>query len=317
MQGGSGGPNCTPIPEGPSGGNTVTDDLNTYLTDAYGDPWVAALFWYTDKDDQNIGAFGLLNDDNTPRPAFTAIQQWVAAHGDPAPRTPAATPATSTTSTAAAPPSEATVATPPPANSQPPSASASGSTGTVAQALTNAANAVAAASNAPAGGASANTAASSTPANTTSTDASSTDTSTTSTTSTTAPATAAAAPPPAVGMSAPVTLSNPGSGGGEQTAPVAGGAYELKLNEWGGGDPVSMSSDGGPEFKIDSSGLSLTTGVEGYFEIVRGCSWGGCTANNGAPFPVAVSMLKPGQLTSSAACSTGDVTGDWDNAYDI
>ena len=77
-------------------------------------------------------------------------------------------------------------------------------------------------------------------------------------------------------MSAPVTLSNPGSGGAEQTAPVAGGAYELKLNEWGG-----------------------------------------CIANNGAPFPVAVSMLKPGQLTTGATCSTTGVTGEWDNAYDI
>ena len=118
-------------------------------------------------------------------------------------------------------------------------------------------------------------------------------------------------------MSAPVTLSNPGSGGSEQTAPVGGGAYELKLNEWGGGDPVSISSDGGADFKIASSSLSLTSGVEGYFEILQGCSWGGCSENNGAPFPIALSALEPEQLTSSAACSTGDVTGDWDNAYDI
>lgn len=277
MQGGSGGPNCTSIPEGPDpsteSANTVTDDLTTYLDDAYQDPWVAGSWWYTDRDDPNIGAFGLLNDDNSPRPAFTAMAQWVAAHGgDPAPRTsqsptppaPSAAPPTSS----ATPPTSS--ATPPASSGAPPTSSA-------------------------------------TPP------ATSTTTSTPTTSTTGTAATAAVPQPPA--KSPAVTLSNPPST--EQTAPLAGGAYLLKLNEGGGSDPVSISSDGAPDLKIASSSLSLTSGVEGCLELLQGCSWGGCTNNNGAPFPIQVSSIQPGQLTSSAACQTSGVAGQWDNAYDI
>jgi len=117
--------------------------------------------------------------------------------------------------------------------------------------------------------------------------------------------------------SAGVTLSNPPSP--EQTASVAADAYSLKLNEFGGSDPISMSSQGNTDFKIESSALSIPTGgtPEGYFELLKGCSWGDCTNNSGAPFPLRVSDVKAGQLATSASCQTATANGNWDNAYDI
>ena len=119
------------------------------------------------------------------------------------------------------------------------------------------------------------------------------------------------------GSSAPVSLSNPPSG--EQTAPLGGGRYGLKLNEWNSGQPITMTSDGGADFNVTSSGLNLATGgaPSGYFELWQGSSWGANTNNNGAPFPIQTSSITPGEVTTSATCHTAGVTGDWDNSYDI
>ena len=103
---------------------------------------------------------------------------------------------------------------------------------------------------------------------------------------------------------------------GEQTASVAGGTVSLKLNEWNGTDPVSLMSDGGSDFKVASSGQSVAAGgaPEGYYELVKGCSWGDCTSG---PFPISVSSIGAGMVTTSVTCSTSGVSGSWDNSYDI
>ena len=55
------------------------DDLTRYLDELSQSPWVVFFDWYTSKDD-STGEWGLLNGDNTPRPAFTALQTWMAAN---------------------------------------------------------------------------------------------------------------------------------------------------------------------------------------------------------------------------------------------
>jgi hypothetical protein len=55
-------------------------DLTQYLNDiktTY--PWIVFFSWYSCRDDSS-GAFGLLNGDNSPRPAFIALRDWMAAH---------------------------------------------------------------------------------------------------------------------------------------------------------------------------------------------------------------------------------------------
>jgi hypothetical protein len=117
-------------------------------------------------------------------------------------------------------------------------------------------------------------------------------------------------------VGSPVTLSAPP---GEQTALVADGDYGLKLNEWNSSEPIVMTSDGGSDFNIPSSNMSLATGgaPSGYYEMWKGSSWGANTNNKGAPFPFLVSSITPGMITTSATCHTAGVSGDWDNSYDI
>lgn len=55
-------------------------DVTRYLTDVVTeDPWVTFLSFYTVRDDPGDG-FGLLNSDNSPRPAFLALKAWMAAN---------------------------------------------------------------------------------------------------------------------------------------------------------------------------------------------------------------------------------------------
>jgi hypothetical protein len=105
----------------------------------------------------------------------------------------------------------------------------------------------------------------------------------------------------------------------EQTALLDGGDYGLKLNEWNSTMPITMTSDDGSDFNIPSSSLSLVAGgaPSGYFEMWKGSSWGANTNNHGAPFPLLVSRISPGVVTTSATCHTAGVSGAWDNSYDI
>jgi hypothetical protein len=60
--------------------STQASDLTQYLNDIKTEyPWVVYFNWYAARDDSS-GGFGLLNSDNTPRPAFTAMQNWIAAN---------------------------------------------------------------------------------------------------------------------------------------------------------------------------------------------------------------------------------------------
>jgi hypothetical protein len=54
-------------------------DLTRYLNELSQTPWVVFFDWYTSRDD-STGQWGLLSSDNRPRPAFTALQAWMAAH---------------------------------------------------------------------------------------------------------------------------------------------------------------------------------------------------------------------------------------------
>jgi hypothetical protein len=63
-----------PVSEG-----VQASDVTKYLTAvAARDPWVAFLSFYTSRDADS--GFGLLNLDNSPRPAFLALKAWMAAN---------------------------------------------------------------------------------------------------------------------------------------------------------------------------------------------------------------------------------------------
>jgi hypothetical protein len=55
-------------------------DLTDYLNDIKTKyPWIVFFSWYSSRDDSS-GGFGLLNRDNSPRPAFTALANWMSAN---------------------------------------------------------------------------------------------------------------------------------------------------------------------------------------------------------------------------------------------
>jgi len=116
--------------------------------------------------------------------------------------------------------------------------------------------------------------------------------------------------------SKPVSFTSPPS---QFTAPLLDNQYVFKFNEWNSEKPVTMTSDGGANFEIKDSSLDIPTGgaPSGYWEMVKGSSWGASTVNNGAPFPYLASGVKPGQVTTSATCHTDGVSGDWNNSYDV
>ena len=58
---------------------TQGTDLTQYLNSLSQTPWVVYFDWYTCRDD-GTGQFGLLNNDNSPRPAFTALEAWMTAN---------------------------------------------------------------------------------------------------------------------------------------------------------------------------------------------------------------------------------------------
>lgn len=70
---------------------TQAADITHYLDDAAADPWVVFFNWYTSCDD-SAGGYGLLAESSTGvcgangavdrRPAFNALADWIAAHGE-------------------------------------------------------------------------------------------------------------------------------------------------------------------------------------------------------------------------------------------
>jgi hypothetical protein len=66
--------------QAPVSESTQASDLTQYLNDIKTQyPWVVYFNWYSSRDD-STGGFGLLNSDNSPRPAFTAMKNWIAAN---------------------------------------------------------------------------------------------------------------------------------------------------------------------------------------------------------------------------------------------
>jgi Glycosyl hydrolase family 12/Cellulose binding domain len=117
--------------------------------------------------------------------------------------------------------------------------------------------------------------------------------------------------PAANSQAATTTLCN------SQTLAVSGGAYTVQNNEWGSGAPECISTDGNADFTVANSSISNgTSGAPGgYPSIYKGCHWGACTPASG--FPIQVSALHTGTVTSSWRTSQPGGGSAYDVAYDI
>lgn len=102
-----------------------------------------------------------------------------------------------------------------------------------------------------------------------------------------------------------------------QTLAASGGAYTIQNNEWGSSAPECISTDGNADFTVANSSISNSTSGApgGYPSIYRGCHWGACTSNSG--FPIQVSALHTGTVTSSWNTSQPGGGNAYDVAYDI
>jgi len=102
-----------------------------------------------------------------------------------------------------------------------------------------------------------------------------------------------------------------------QTLAASGGAYTIQNNEWGSSAPECISTDGNADFTVANSSISNSTGGApgGYPSVYKGCHWGACTSGSG--FPIQVSALHTGAVTSSWATSQPGGGNSYDVAYDI
>jgi hypothetical protein len=102
-----------------------------------------------------------------------------------------------------------------------------------------------------------------------------------------------------------------------QTAPVDGGAYTVENNEWGSSALECVTTDGGADFGVaNSSILNATDGAPGgYPAIYKGCHYGTCT--DGSGFPIKVSDIGRGTVTTSWSTSQPGGRSVYNVAYDI
>lgn len=102
-----------------------------------------------------------------------------------------------------------------------------------------------------------------------------------------------------------------------QTLAASGGAYTIQNNEWGSSAPECISTDGNADFTVANSSISNSTSGApgGYPSIYMGCHWGACTSGSG--FPIQVSALHTGAVTSSWGTSQPGGGNAYDVAYDI
>ena len=102
-----------------------------------------------------------------------------------------------------------------------------------------------------------------------------------------------------------------------QTLAASGGAYTIQNNEWGSSAPECISTDGNADFTVANSSISNSTSGApgGYPSLYKGCHWGACTSGSG--FPIQVSALHPGTVTSSWSTSQPGGSNAYDVAYDI
>jgi cellulose 1,4-beta-cellobiosidase len=102
-----------------------------------------------------------------------------------------------------------------------------------------------------------------------------------------------------------------------QTLPVDSSAYTVENNEWGSTAPECISTDGSADFTVPNSSIAnAANGAPGgYPAIYKGCHWGACTPRSG--FPIRVSDIHPGTVTTSWSTSQPGGSSDYDVAYDI
>jgi hypothetical protein len=117
--------------------------------------------------------------------------------------------------------------------------------------------------------------------------------------------------PAASSEAATATLCN------SQTSSAAGGAYTIQNNEWGSGAPECITTDGNADFTVAHSSIAnATNGAPGgYPAIYKGCHWGACT--HGSGFPVQVSDIHAGTVTTSWSTSQPGGSNAYDVAYDV
>jgi Glycosyl hydrolase family 12 len=102
-----------------------------------------------------------------------------------------------------------------------------------------------------------------------------------------------------------------------QTLPVGGGAYAVENNEWGSSAAECITTDRGTDFTVANSSIAnAANGAPGgYPAIYKGCHWGACTRGSG--FPLQVSGIRAGKVTTSWSTSQPGGSSDYDVAYDI
>jgi Glycosyl hydrolase family 12 len=102
-----------------------------------------------------------------------------------------------------------------------------------------------------------------------------------------------------------------------QTHRVDSGAYTVENNEWGSSSPECITTDGGADFTVANSSIANSAygAPGGYPAIYQGCHWGACTPGSG--FPIRVSDIHAGTVTTSWNTSQPGGSSDYDVAYDI
>ena len=102
-----------------------------------------------------------------------------------------------------------------------------------------------------------------------------------------------------------------------QAASVDSRGYTAENNEWGSGEPECITTDGSAGFTVAHSSIANSTygAPGGYPALYKGCHWGACTPGSG--FPVQVSDVRPGKVTTSWSTAQPGGSNDYDVAYDI
>jgi Glycosyl hydrolase family 12 len=102
-----------------------------------------------------------------------------------------------------------------------------------------------------------------------------------------------------------------------QTAAVGSRGYTAENNEWGSGEPECITTEGGAGFTVAKSSIANSTygAPGGYPALYKGCHWGACTPGSG--FPIQVSDIRPGRVTTSWSTAQPGGSNDYDVAYDI
>jgi Glycosyl hydrolase family 12 len=102
-----------------------------------------------------------------------------------------------------------------------------------------------------------------------------------------------------------------------QALSVSGGVYTIMNNEWGSSAPECIATAGNVGFTVANSSMAkAANGARGgYPFIYRGCHWGRCTPGSG--FPVQVSGIHPGTVTTSWSTTQPGGSNVYNVAYDI